>query len=170
LIPNPIRKVLSSMRVRRVRALLMVGQACVFYGAAEFSRDTDLAQPNASEIGNIGCHCGRSWKNCAGSYGSERSPPLVRFDRPAEKPNMNTEVAVETSQARFRFPNSSTDYSPPMWSITLSIMLGCARPFDSLDGVGRQWRRRLWRGSSHRFLRKYMENQHTVNNSGRIAR
>jgi len=43
LIPNPIRKVLSSMRAHRVRALLMGGQACVFYGAAEFSRDTDLA-------------------------------------------------------------------------------------------------------------------------------
>jgi hypothetical protein len=43
LIPNPIRKVLSSMRARRVRALLMGGQACVFYGAAEFSRDTDFA-------------------------------------------------------------------------------------------------------------------------------
>ena len=43
MIPNPIRKVLSSMRTHRVRALLMGGQACVFYGAAEFSRDTDLA-------------------------------------------------------------------------------------------------------------------------------
>jgi hypothetical protein len=42
LIPNPIRKVLSSMRAHRVRALLMGGQACVFYGAAEFSRDTDF--------------------------------------------------------------------------------------------------------------------------------
>jgi hypothetical protein len=31
------------MRERRVRALLMGGQACVLYGAAEFSRDTDLA-------------------------------------------------------------------------------------------------------------------------------
>jgi hypothetical protein len=30
------------MADRRVRALLMGGQACVFYGAAEFSRDTDL--------------------------------------------------------------------------------------------------------------------------------
>ena len=30
------------MRTRRVRALLMGGQACVFYGAAEFSRDTDF--------------------------------------------------------------------------------------------------------------------------------
>jgi len=30
------------MREHRVRALLMGGQACVFYGAAEFSRDTDF--------------------------------------------------------------------------------------------------------------------------------
>ncbi len=43
MIPNPILKVLSSMRTHRVRALLMGGQACVFYGAAEFSRDTDFA-------------------------------------------------------------------------------------------------------------------------------
>ena len=43
MIPNPIRKVLSSMRAQRVRALLMGGQACVFYGAAEFSRNTDFA-------------------------------------------------------------------------------------------------------------------------------
>src|SRR5712691_8484290 len=31
------------MAAHRVRALLMGGQACVFYGAAEFSRDVDLA-------------------------------------------------------------------------------------------------------------------------------
>ncbi|MBI4735420.1 MAG: hypothetical protein HY766_05075 [candidate division NC10 bacterium] len=43
MIPNPIRKVLSSIQAHRVRALLMGGQACVLYGAAEFSRDTDLA-------------------------------------------------------------------------------------------------------------------------------
>jgi hypothetical protein len=43
LIPNPIRKVLSSIQERQVRALLMGGQACVLYGAAEFSRDIDLA-------------------------------------------------------------------------------------------------------------------------------
>jgi len=42
LIPNPIRKVLSTFRNCEVRALLMGGQACVFYGAAEFSRDTDF--------------------------------------------------------------------------------------------------------------------------------
>ncbi|MFH1477648.1 MAG: hypothetical protein ABIH24_09200 [Verrucomicrobiota bacterium] len=40
--PNPIRKVISILRTCRVRFLLMGGQACVFYGAAEFSRDTDI--------------------------------------------------------------------------------------------------------------------------------
>ncbi len=40
---NPIRKVLSTLRSYRVRHLLMGGQACVFYGAAEFSRDADIA-------------------------------------------------------------------------------------------------------------------------------
>ncbi len=39
---NPILKVLSSMRANGVKCLLMGGQACVLYGAAEFSRDTDL--------------------------------------------------------------------------------------------------------------------------------
>ena len=43
MIPNPIRKVLSSMRAHQVQALLMGGQACVLYGAAEFSRDADYA-------------------------------------------------------------------------------------------------------------------------------
>lgn len=43
MIPNPIHKVLSTFRSCEVRALLMGGQACVFYGAAEFSRDTDFA-------------------------------------------------------------------------------------------------------------------------------
>jgi hypothetical protein len=49
LIRNPILKVLSSIQTHRVQALLMGGQACVFYGAAEFSRDTDLAIPANSE-------------------------------------------------------------------------------------------------------------------------
>ncbi len=41
--PNPILKVLSTLGLHRVRYLLMGGQACVLYGAAEFSRDTDVA-------------------------------------------------------------------------------------------------------------------------------
>lgn len=49
MIQNPILRVLSSMRAHRVRALLMGGQACVLYGAAEFSRDTDLAILSTSE-------------------------------------------------------------------------------------------------------------------------
>jgi hypothetical protein len=43
LIPNPIHKVLSTFQSFEVRALLMGGQACVFYGAAEVSRDTEFA-------------------------------------------------------------------------------------------------------------------------------
>ena len=41
--PNPIATALSSIQQRQVRALVMGGQACVLYGAAEFSRDLDLA-------------------------------------------------------------------------------------------------------------------------------
>ncbi|OQW97472.1 MAG: hypothetical protein BWK77_01565 [Verrucomicrobia bacterium A1] len=43
MIQNPIVKVLSTMRARKVRCLLMGGQACVLYGGAEFSRDVDFA-------------------------------------------------------------------------------------------------------------------------------
>ena len=39
---NPILKALSLMRQNGVNCLVMGGQACVFYGAAEFSRDLDL--------------------------------------------------------------------------------------------------------------------------------
>ena len=45
MIPNPIHKVLLTFQSCGVRALLMGGQACVFYGAAEFSRETDFAIP-----------------------------------------------------------------------------------------------------------------------------
>jgi hypothetical protein len=41
LTPNPILKVLSTLCSHEVRYLLMGGQACVFYGGAEFSRDTE---------------------------------------------------------------------------------------------------------------------------------
>lgn len=40
---SPIVRVLSTIREREVRSLLMGGQACILYGAAEFSRDADLA-------------------------------------------------------------------------------------------------------------------------------
>ena len=43
MIRSPIHKVLSTLSTNRVRYLLMGGQACMFYGAAEFSRDCDIA-------------------------------------------------------------------------------------------------------------------------------
>ena len=42
MIQNPIVKVLSTIRKHGAKALLMGGQACVFYGAAEFSKDADI--------------------------------------------------------------------------------------------------------------------------------
>lgn len=41
--PSSIRRVLSTFRRRRLKALLMGGQACILYGGAEFSRDVDFA-------------------------------------------------------------------------------------------------------------------------------
>jgi hypothetical protein len=42
LIPTPIRQVLSTFQKNGVQALLMGGQACVFYGAAQVSKDVDF--------------------------------------------------------------------------------------------------------------------------------
>jgi len=42
LIPTPIRQVLFTIQKHQVQALLMGGQACVFYGAAQFSKDIDF--------------------------------------------------------------------------------------------------------------------------------
>jgi hypothetical protein len=50
--PSPIPRVLSTFRRKRVRALLMGGQACILYGAAEFTRDVDFAVAVAPE--NLG--------------------------------------------------------------------------------------------------------------------
>ena len=48
MIPTPIHHVLSTTRASGTRTLLMGGQACVFYGAAQVSKDVDfliLADP-----------------------------------------------------------------------------------------------------------------------------
>ncbi len=42
MIPTPIRQVLSTIQSHGVQTLLMGGQACVFYGAAQVSKDIDL--------------------------------------------------------------------------------------------------------------------------------
>ena len=40
--PNPILKVLSIFKQCEVKSMLIGGQACIIYGAAEFSRDSDF--------------------------------------------------------------------------------------------------------------------------------
>lgn len=42
MIPNPILKVLSTFQKHKVKALLIGGQACIIYGAVEFSKDSDF--------------------------------------------------------------------------------------------------------------------------------
>ncbi len=42
MIPTPIRQVLFTIQTTGTRALLMGGQACVFYGAAQVSKDVDF--------------------------------------------------------------------------------------------------------------------------------
>lgn len=42
-LPLPVQALLSTTRRHGVRGLLMGGQACIVYGASEFSRDVDLA-------------------------------------------------------------------------------------------------------------------------------
>ncbi len=42
MIPTPIRQVLFTIQKHQVQALLMGGQACVFYGAAQFSKNIDF--------------------------------------------------------------------------------------------------------------------------------
>jgi hypothetical protein len=49
LTPSPIPRVLSTFRESEVEALLMGGQACILYGAAEFSRDADFAILSSAE-------------------------------------------------------------------------------------------------------------------------
>jgi hypothetical protein len=65
LIPNPILKVLSTLSCHMVRHLLIGGQACVLYGAAEFSRDCDLVVLADDEnLGNLKRALGELQADC----------------------------------------------------------------------------------------------------------
>lgn len=65
LIPNPILKVLSTLSCHMVRHLLIGGQACVLYGAAEFSRDCDLViLANDENLGNLKRALGELQADC----------------------------------------------------------------------------------------------------------
>ncbi len=49
MIQSPIPRALSTLLKHKIEALLIGGQACIIYGAAEFSRDIDLAIMVSSE-------------------------------------------------------------------------------------------------------------------------
>ena len=40
---DPVRHIIATFNIHEVNALLMGGQACILYGAAEFSKDVDFA-------------------------------------------------------------------------------------------------------------------------------
>jgi len=87
LIPSRIRKVLSTMANHRVRALLMGGQACVFYGAAEFSRDTDLLVEAA-----------RQWSELAERIARQR--PLLLLARSGRLDQLREALSAEEQAER----------------------------------------------------------------------
>lgn len=53
LTPNPIFKVLSTLKKHCVKNLLIGEQACIIYGAVEFSRDSDFVILSTAE--NLQC-------------------------------------------------------------------------------------------------------------------
>lgn len=63
---NPTVKVLSTLTAHQVLHLLMGGQACVFYGAAHFNRDADLA------ILSVSANLGRRQAALKQLHGSDR--------------------------------------------------------------------------------------------------
>lgn len=68
LIPNPIHKALLIAKISNAQYLLMGGQACILYGAAEFSRDLDLAiSVEANSIDTL--------KNFLHSFDNDIEPP-----------------------------------------------------------------------------------------------
>lgn len=52
--PSTVNTILSAFRRHNVQYLLMGGQACILYGGAEFSRDTDIALlANTDNMGKV---------------------------------------------------------------------------------------------------------------------
>ena len=69
MIPSPIRKALSTIRRHQVAHLLMGGQACVLYGAAEFSRDLDLALlPDPTNLDRLQAALSNAFAGLAGRH------------------------------------------------------------------------------------------------------
>jgi hypothetical protein len=87
--PNPIARALSTFSKYKVKSLLIGGQACILYGAAEFSRDVDLAV--LVSPGNI----------------AKIKKALEELD--AENiyvPDLSAEALIRGHACHFRFPKS----------------------------------------------------------------
>lgn len=112
---NPTLKVLSTCDRHNVAALLMGGQACVLYGAAEFTRDTDFVvdadEANLSRL---------------------RSALDVLSAKTVDVPELAADVLRRGHACHFR----SNLLSPRGWRIDImSCMRGC-------DEFSELWKRR----------------------------
>ncbi|RPH88609.1 MAG: hypothetical protein EHM75_03730, partial [Desulfobacteraceae bacterium] len=113
--PNPTAKVLSTFQNHKVKALLIGGQACILYGAAEFSRDVDLAVMVSP--GNI----------------EKIKKALEELD--AENiyvPDLSAEALIRGHACHFRFPKSD----PKGFRIDIIAKMRDVATFPSL------WRKR----------------------------
>ncbi len=90
MIPNPIRKVLSTLTSHQVRYLLMGGQACASYGGAEFSmRRLDEVRSRKEAILRL-----------AVKYGVRRVRLFGSVVRGEERPESDLDVLVAFEQGR----------------------------------------------------------------------
>ena len=115
-IPTQILRVLSTIRTFDVSVLLMGGQACVLYGAAEYSRDLDLAVLASPE----------AWPKLTEAMRALRS----------------TVIAVPPFEALYLERGHKVHLSvPDERSFALRVdLMSCMRGVDSFDAL---WERRV---------------------------
>jgi hypothetical protein len=122
---NPIIRALSIFLKHKVKALLIGGQACILYGAAEFSRDIDLAIMVST--GNI-----EKMKKALEELGAES----------IFVPELSAEVLTRGHACHFRFPKGDPkglriDVIAKMRGVASFPLLWRNRREVKLPGVGR---------------------------------
>ena len=77
--PNPIHKVLSTFRSCGVRALLMDGQACVFYGATGMGHFLQVSSQFAFRLMRRKTMASSSASNCSAITDSNSGAEVFSF-------------------------------------------------------------------------------------------
>ncbi len=113
---NPILKVLSTFDRHRVTALLIGGQACILYGAAEFTRDGDFAvDPDETNLERL------------------RAALLELQGKQVYVPSLTSDMLKRGHACHFRCHSAGVSN----WRVdVMSVMRGC-------DDFAALWKRRL---------------------------